>query len=388
VILLALVACGGPVDDTGPDAVDSATQEPIDTGSPACAEDPAPPSSQDTGAGPRPADVLSGQVTWTVDFDADAEGLGFFDCSYTRRYATLVESTLHGHLCPSCEALFRGDAEVVSGYADCYAQISSAEAIRAEGWGLATVDGAPHAFRGSPENVALKDMGAITGDPSTSFGVFWSDEAELDGGGRLLLSAAGTFTRATSADATVPDPDGARTEPYACGWPRNNPGGPNAPYALTPAEAVPNVRLEDQCGERVDLWDFRGYYAVVDVSAPDCGPCQAMAQEAEAFKARMAEACVPVELVTLLVASLGAVNAPADLETRVGWQEAFSLTSPVLADEGYGYALFPAALGLESGMSVPSVAVVAPDGTLLYLASGFGGWQEFEDVILAHAAAL
>jgi hypothetical protein len=98
-----------------------------------------------------------------------------------------------------------------------------------------------------------------------------------------------------------------------------------------------------------------------------------MAEEAEAFRARMDAACVPVELVTLLVDSLRTVNVPADLDTRVAWADAFGLTSPVLGDEGYGYALFPEALGLESGMSVPSIAVVAPDGTVLYLASGFGG---------------
>ena len=34
-----------------------------------------------------PALRVTGTVTWTLDFDAEAESSGLFDCSYTRTYA-------------------------------------------------------------------------------------------------------------------------------------------------------------------------------------------------------------------------------------------------------------------------------------------------------------
>jgi thiol-disulfide isomerase/thioredoxin len=149
----------------------------------------------------------------------------------------------------------------------------------------------------------------------------------------------------------------------------------------------PNLRLVDQCGDEVDLWDFRGYYLVIDSSAPNCGPCQAMAEGAEAFKARMAASCAPVEMITLLNESLSAINQPASAEDQQAWVDAFGLSSPVLADKGAAYALFPEYLDIESGMSYPAVILVDPDGRVMYGATGFSDWSEFRDIILEDWAA-
>jgi hypothetical protein len=386
-LLVLLAGCPEPAppekhaeDDTA--AEDSGTV-PVDTAS--CVEAPLPPDAKQAPGEPVPARVLDGTVTWTLSFDEAAEAAGFVDCDYTRTYTGVTELGDRDWLCPDCELQAAGTAVVVEGYEDCYAQISDTEQERTEHIGVGTVDGASHFFRSGSENVTLADMGAIVeGEP---FGVAWESETELDGGGVMLLSAAGSFTTSTSADVLLEDGTGARTEPYACGWPMNNPGGPVEDWSLADGDVFPNARLEDQCGEPVDLWDFRGFYLVVDASSPDCGPCQAMAEAAPAFEAAMADACAPVMLVTLLNESLSGVNAPADLAMRQAWAEEFALESPVLADLGFGYALFPDYVGTESGMSLPSIVVVDPDGRVLYGSSGFSSYDEISSVILADFAA-
>ena len=108
-----------------------------------------------------------------------------------------------------------------------------------------------------------------------------------------------------------------------------------------------------------------------------------MADGAEVFKARMAAECAPVEMLTLLNESLGAINHPADAELVDAWVAEWGLQSPVVQDEGAGYALMPEYLGVEDGMSYPGVIVLDPDGRVLYGSTGFGEWSEFGEVILA-----
>ena len=88
-------------------------------------------------------------------------------------------------------------------------------------------------------------------------------------------------------------------------------------------------------------------------------------------------------MITLLNESLSAINQPASLETQQDWAETYGLTSPVLADRGAAYALFPEYLGEEDGMSYPAVVLVDPDGRVFYGATGFGDWSEFADAIRA-----
>lgn len=379
--LWALLACSpSPADrDTDPAggddtaAVDDTATEPID-----CA---AAISADPLTGWPRAARALSGTVTWTLRFDADARAAGYTDCRYTRQYGEMAEVVDQDYLCPECTLITTGTAAMTAGYDDCYLQIDDGDAERVEHLGLGVVEGVPHLFRTGAENVSLGDMG-----PLDVCAVTWEDETELAEGGTVVLTATGGFAVGESGQ-TVEDPELPRTEPYACGWPLNNPGGPNAAYTLVSGELFPNVRQDDQCGEAVDLWDFRGSYLVIDASAVDCGPCQQMADESEAFKAAMDEAGIPVELVTLLAEALGAINHPADLATREAWAAEFALTSPILGDRGFGYALFPAFLEVESGMSFPSVMVVDPEMRLLYGASGYGGFTEFEDVIRADWSA-
>ena len=347
-----------------------------------CPDPPGPPDVKDTGDAPHVATTLAGTITWDLDFDADAEAAGYVDCTYTRAYDEMVEVGDQPYLCPDCSVITTGVGVMTTGYDDCYTQISDSDAERVEHFGIGTVDGETHFFRTGVENVSLGDLGAIVdGDV---WAVAWEDTSDLDEGGTMTLSAAGEIVAGTAEDVLVEDVTGARTEPYTCGWPMNNPGGPVESWTVADGEVFPNVRLEDQCGEAMDLWDFRGYYLVIDSSAVNCGPCQQMAETAEAFRTRMAVTCAPVEMVTLLNASLSSINQPADLDTRLEWAKEFGITSPILADKGAGYALLPEYLGQEDGMSFPSIVVLDPEGRVIYGSSGFGDttWDTIGAVIL------
>lgn len=370
-LLLALSGCTGappdlqPADDSGGDA--------------ACTPVVTEPGPKDTGDGPRTARTLAGSITWDVDFDADAEALGFTDCSYTRDYNGFVERTDRGWLCPDCTLLTEGTAVMVAGHDDCYLQIDDNDAERVEQIGLDET-GASF-WRTGTQNVRLTEQGAWV-DGTVGF----SATTELEDGGTYTISAAGTVVTGES-DGTVDDPTGARTEPYECGWPLYSPGGQTESYEAALGAIFPNARLLDTCDEPVDLWDFRGRYVVIDASSPNCGPCQEMAKRADAFKAEMADLCVDVEMVTLLNAGLSSVNMSPDVFTLRNWKVAYQLSSPVLADAGFGYAVLAPALNPDGGMGLPSIAVLDPEGRVIYMDTGFGEtsgyFDPIRDVILA-----
>jgi hypothetical protein len=391
--LFWLLACSGTdakndsvQQDSSAGTVDSAdsgdtssTTDTVDTGE--CDLSVDPPASQDPGKAPVAARELVGTIVWTADFDADAEALGMKDCSYTRVYDG-TERNDQGYLCPGCSLLVPANAEMTVGYEDCYKQIGSQSQVHTETLGVGDVSGELHFFRTSAQNATPGDMGAITGDLS-SFSFVHEDTSDLTAGGKMTLSLAGSFST-TVGSTMMDDPQAARTEDYSCGWPHNNPGGPNSSYTLGEGEVFPNVQLEDQCGEMVSLWDFRGYYTIVDISAINCGYCQVMAQGAETFKSKMDDACIPVELVTLMADSLSTVNLPATLEDRKLWASTYGLTSPVLGDEGFGYALLPSYVG-EDNFGYPTTAVLDPEGRLIGTMDGFAtdGWDTIEAMIEA-----
>ncbi len=413
-LIFALAACTTHTPDSADPATDTA--DTADTGADSAADTAADSgdsgdSGEDTdtydlddpvcpepsgylGVPPRPARTLSGVGVWTLDFDATAEAAGYTDCGYRREYESLVEPSGHTWQCPECTLLTGGDATVVEGFEDCFSLISSSDATRTEHLGVGPVDGEPHLFRTGGANLALGDMGAVggTGTADDPYQGGWTDDGTLTEGGTFVLSASLTLTEGEST-TWLEDPLVPRSEDYACGWSTCSPGGPS-PTALETGALLPNERFTDVCGEEYELWDAWGRYVVLDASSPDCGPCQVMAEYEEAWVEEMAARGITVLWVTLLNASLGDVNLPADADTLTAWTEAFGGSGPVVADEGYGYALFPAYLGdTDGGMSFPTVVVVSPDMEVLGADAGFApeesggtGFSAIEDLILADAA--
>jgi thiol-disulfide isomerase/thioredoxin len=356
------------------EALDSEPPTDSDSIPPDC-EEPAAPESRVEGNAPVLAREISGSVTWSLDFDSALEALGYQDCQYTRVY-TGTERIDQQYLCPDCTFLAPAEADMVEGYSDCYLQIDDAEQLRTEMLGLGPAsDGSGELafYRRSGENLAPGELGPATLEGEQLL-VSWSDEVVLETGESYLLEASGELSLVEGTEL-LKDPEDPRTEPYACGWALNDPGGDVA-YLVEDGAVFPTARFEDQCGERPALRDFRGYYLVVDVSATNCGPCQQMAERAEAFKHKLKADCIPVEMVTLLAESLSTINIPASLETRQDWAATYGLNSPILGDEGFGYALLPEYMGYDGGMSYPTTVVLDPEGKLL---GGFGGFGVMVD---------
>ena len=85
------------------------------------------------GDGPLSVSIAS-EITWTVEFDREAERLGYEDCSYSRSY--LGDQFLdQQYLCPECDVMTNGVAEMLSGES-CFEQLSSDLGTRLELWGF------------------------------------------------------------------------------------------------------------------------------------------------------------------------------------------------------------------------------------------------------------
>lgn len=307
---------------------------------------------------------VDGKLTWAVDFDAEAEARGLEDCSYTRTYDGLTDRSAPW-LCSDCDAVFRVESRLKG--ADCYAQISAEPASEVEwvGW-------AGRSFRRAPaENFALGELGEVAADGSRHEVHGELGARDLDGGGAYALTVDGTLGTGPGRG----DPMWGLEPPdrYACGWRQADPEPYAGDWRLQLGAPIPDGWFPDACGEGVRLHDQLGQYVVIAISAIDCPPCRDMAEQEEAFLADARAAGVEVGVVTLLAPTLGGVLDPTSTEQLAAWTTTYGLSMPVLADRGWGFWLGYEALGEDLGY--PTVLVVAPDGELLAIESGFGGWD-------------
>ena len=214
----------------------------------------------------------------------------------------------------------------------------------------------------------------------TSIPLTWESEYELNDGGTMALAASGTATVSIDSSTQLVDLSAPRNEAYTCGWPLDNPGTLSSDDTLTPDQVMPNFWLEDECGDWVELWDFYGDYIVLDASQPDCGPCQSMASGGGDFVDDMQALGIPTRYITLLGASLSAVNEEPDDRTWAAWLDAYGdHGEPILKDRGYGYAVYGNYLG--DALGYPVYAIIRPDMTVLEVNTGFGSWDDMERVI-------
>jgi hypothetical protein len=368
-------------DDAGDDDVSD-----DDVGDDDVADDDAEPSVQ--------AHEITGEITWSLEFDAVAQAAGFDDCQYHRSYGG-VQFIDQPYLCPGCTRQFAGEAEMTSGYDTCYQPVFGGDQVRTEYWGLAwpAVDGGDAAFfRGASENLSIRELTVADGvSMDQPFELAWTSEYALtdlgvQADGSVTLSAAGTATVSEQPGVLLVDPYELRTEPYECGWPLGNPGDLQTDFVLAEDAIFPTAALEDECGERVNLWDFYGSYLVLDSTQPDCGYCLVMADEAPAFLDDMADAGIAVEFVSLLGEGLSNVVGEPTQAAFEDYIEDHGHGGPLVKDRGFGYAMFkPWWDEMGEDLGYPTWAVVRPDMTLLTVGKGFQSWDEIEVLILEDA---
>jgi hypothetical protein len=317
-------------------------------------------------------ETIAGDVTWTVTFDATATAAGATDCTYTRHYEG-VEDASAPWLCPSCEKLFRADVTMPSGQADCFSQVSSTAPDAHEWIGYANGTW----FRSA--GITATPQGTATIDGTHVATTNTVPDLMAPAGGTMSFGVAGQLTLAT----TIGDPMNGFRPPamYACGWPKSSAPAYTGDYTVVAGQTVPDGLFKDACGETVRLHDLSGAYLLVDMAAVNCGPCQNMASQEEAFVADMAAQGITVRVVTLLAPSLEKPLDPTAKGTLKAWISNFDLTSPVLGDRGWGLSMFLAAVGDSAGY--PSWVLVDPNLKVMNFGTGFGTFDEHKTAILA-----
>ena len=332
-----------------------------------------------TDAGASGRDVIrsiAGEITWRADFPVEAEATGRRDCSYTARYRGHEDRSVPW-LCPSCEAVFRVEVEVVADD-DCRSQLAGMAPPSPVAWFGTAGDRGFHAGR---PGYILRDVGELTVE-----GDVWT----LDGALETMIEGQVAVTLHATARFEVGESDGdplfgmrppAR---YACGWPQAAPSPWAGGWEMAIGEVLPDGVFIDQCGEPMRLHDFRGEFLYVDVSALDCMPCQAIAEGLDDFVARMRAQGVVLRALTLMVPSIYRHEGSVDLEDIREWADLFGLQSPVLVDRGFTKSVLGAHFG--SGLGFPTSLILSPELVVLEAHNGFSGWDDLEQTVRRHAA--
>jgi hypothetical protein len=323
-------------------------------------------------------ETIAGDITWTVTFDTDAQTAGQTNCTYTRHYEA-VEDESAKWLCPTCDVILKADVEMTAGKADCFSQVSPdfPEPATLEWIGFQ----GDKVFRGG--GLTMGEFGTQTTDANTLTTTNQVLDLDAPKGGKMQFDIAGSLTKGT----VVGDPMHGFYPPahYKCGWHRAHAEPYTGDYTIVKGKIVPDGLFKDACDETVRLHELSGKYLVIDMSARDCPPCQAMAKAEEGFKADMAAKGIEVEFVTLMAPSLSDPLGETTTPMLQGWINKYSSTSPVIADRGWGLSMFVPAVLANSGEDAgyPSWVVVAPDLTVLDLGTGYGSMKQFQDPIEA-----
>jgi thiol-disulfide isomerase/thioredoxin len=137
-------------------------------------------------------------------------------------------------------------------------------------------------------------------------------------------------------------------------WPMSDPPAGLVGEGYHEGQTAPDVRLLDQHGQEVSLWQFYGQVVLFDISTMWCGPCQDIATHTEATY----EDYVDDGFMYLTILHEDVHNEPPTVDDLVEWAGAFGITSPVLADGDQLTAgavtqgQYPAVLVIDRSMKV------------------------------------
>jgi hypothetical protein len=112
------------------------------------------------------------------------------------------------------------------------------------------------------------------------------------------------------------------------GWDASEPPADLEPQGYNKGQVVPDLRLTDQHGDEVSLWQFYGDIILFDVSTMWCSPCQELAWGVDETSAHFEEDGFTY-LTVLQEAADGGEPGRADLNS---WGDTFSITTPILGD--------------------------------------------------------
>ena len=152
---------------------------------------------------------------------------------------------------------------------------------------------------------------------------------------------------------TAPSPGVSRTL-WACSSPLARPVDLEG-EGFGVGKVAPDMRLTDQNGQEVSLWQFYGSVIVLDVSTMWCAPCQQLADEICTVQRDYEDQ----GFMYLTVLPQNESGAPPSLDDVNEWTDDHGICAPVLGDDGtYGTALVPDG-------AFPSLSLIDRDMTMV-----------------------
>jgi peroxiredoxin len=157
-------------------------------------------------------------------------------------------------------------------------------------------------------------------------------------------------------DSGVDSSDCAAWQVPENGWTLGSPPDCLAAEGVQAGQVITDMRMMDQHGDEVSLWQFHGDIIVLDFSTMWCAPCAVLAEDVdETWKEYEDEG-----FMYLSVLSQDHVSQVPDLEELNKWADDHKITAPVLQDDaGYTDSVIP------PGGAFPQIMLIGRDLRIL-----------------------
>ena len=137
-------------------------------------------------------------------------------------------------------------------------------------------------------------------------------------------------------------------------WPLATPPAALVGEGWEPGQTVPDVRVADQHGDVVSLWQFHGQVVLLDISTMWCAPCRDLAQDTQHTQ----ESYASEGFVYLTVLQESVEGGPPILEDLNLWADNYGIDGPVVGDGDKSTA------GAVQQNQFPAVLVIGRDLTV------------------------
>ena len=219
----------------------------------------------------------------------------------------------------------------------------------------------------------------VEGQDSDADGL--QDCIELDIGTDMTLpdSDGDGLTDSEEIDC-ISDPLNGDEMCYSCGWEHNDPDT----LVSTGAEegdTIANIRLSDQCGDEVALWDFHGAYQIVYMTVGWCNGCKNEAKRLQSVQEDFVSE-TGLDFQFMLVLYENSSGYPATPEDGASFADSIENPNfPVFAD---GNDMVVNATPLTNN-SRPEMCALSPELEIIGCFTGYDGYANALNEIKTHA---
>jgi thiol-disulfide isomerase/thioredoxin len=149
-------------------------------------------------------------------------------------------------------------------------------------------------------------------------------------------------------------------------WPMGEPPAELDDDGFEQGDVARDLRMLDQNGEEVSLWQFYGMVVLLDISAEWCAPCRNLAEETQETQDDYEDQGF---IYLTLLGEDNQGDTPVSEAVLDLWAEDFGLTTPVVSDlvdhrtelVGYPTSSYPRILVIDRAMTVAVDNVIPQD---------------------------